>query len=229
MRGLARHKSLWVMALLGAGALLAVPHARADVLTFDLTTCQVNGGCGSSTLYGTVTVSSISSTEVSVDLTLASGDVFAFGGAGQPLLFNVLNDPSISVTNLTSNLSNTFAFNNKSMTMADGTGKWDYFISCSSCGSGTSMSTTGPSGSPVSLSFDVSLAGGITPESFSQSTKGFTFATDVGIPNGSGGFMTGDVATTTPVPLPPSVVLLGSALLGLALMQRRAGEAAARP
>jgi hypothetical protein len=40
------------MALLAAGVLLAVPHAGADVLTFDLTTCQISGGCGSSTLFG---------------------------------------------------------------------------------------------------------------------------------------------------------------------------------
>jgi hypothetical protein len=213
--------------LLLAGVLLAAPHARADVLTYPLTTCQISKGCGSSTSFGTVTVSSLSSNEVSVTLTLGSNDVFAFGGAGQPLLFNVANDPAISVSNLTSNLTNTFAFYNAPMTMADGTGKWDYFISCSSCGTGTSMSTTGPGGAPVSLSFDVMLTG-ITPESFTQSTKGFTFASDIGIPNGSGGFMTGDVGATTPLPLPPSIILLGSAVLaGAALMRRHPPAAVA--
>jgi len=211
--------------LLLAGILLAVPHARADVLTYPLTTCQISKGCGSSTSFGTVTVSSLNSNEVSVTLTLAPNEVFAFGGAGQPLLFNVANDPSISISNLTSNLTNTFAFNNAPMTMADGTGKWDYFISCSSCGTGTSLSTTGPGGASVSVSFDVTLTG-ITPESFTQSTKGFTFASDIGIPNGSGGFMTGDVGATTPVPLPPAVVLLGSALLAALVFMRRRGPTA---
>lgn len=227
MSGFVPHRSMWTTALLAAGLTLSVPHARADVLTYPLSTCQISKGCGSGTSFGTVTVASLNSNEVSVTLTLASNDVFAFGGAGQPLLFNVANDPAIAVSNLTSNLTNTFAFNNVPMTMADGTGKWDYYISCSSCGTGTSMSTTGPGGTPVSLSFDVTLAG-ITPGSFTQSTKGFLFASDIGIPNGSGGFMTGDVAATTPVPLPPSVILLGSALLaGVAILRRRPPAAVA--
>jgi hypothetical protein len=217
---LMHRKSLWVMALLAVGALFAVPPGHASVLTYDLTTCQISGGCGSSSEFGTVTVSSLSSSEVSVSLTLASGEVFAFGGAGQPLLFNVVNDPAVSISNLTSNLSETFAFNNSPMFMADGTGKWDYYMSCTSCGSGTSMSTTGPGGAPVSLSFDVTLASGITPASFVESSKGFTFATDVGIPNGSGQFITGDVGAINPVPLPPSLWLLGSALAALGLMLR---------
>lgn len=217
MKELADYKSLWMMAAMLA-AVLAVSPARSSVLTYDLTTCQIGGGCGSSSVFGTVTVSTISSTEVSVDMTLASGEVFAFGGAGQPLLFNVTGDPSVSITNLTSNVSDRFAFNNSPMFMADGTGKWDYYMSCSSCGTGTSMSTTGPDGAPVSLSFDVTLASGINPSSFSKSTKGFTFATDVGIPNGSGGYMTGDVGAINPVPLPPSLLLLASALVALGLM-----------
>lgn len=180
-------------------------------------------------------VSQLTSNEVSVTLTLAKGEVFAFGGAGEPLLFNLTNDPTLSpssVSTPTSNLSTpeTFAFNDSPMHMADGTGTWDYYISCTSCGGGTSMSSTGTGGAPVSLSFDVTLSG-LTPQSFlATSSKGFTFATDVGIPNGSGGFMTGDVAGTTPVPLPPSVVLLGSALVaGLLLTGRRAVVAAPAP
>ena len=210
-----RFKVLSGLALLAVVGLSVAPKTRADMVTFPLISCHVNGGCGSGNL-GSVTVASVgmSTNEVSVTLTLGSGEVLAFGGAGQPLLFNIAGDPAtppLTISNLTANVSETFAFNNHPMTMADGTGKWNYFISCSSCGSGTSMSTTGPGGSDVTLSFDLTLAGGtLSPSSFVGSTKGFLFATDVGFPNGSGGFNTGDIAA---VPLPSTAVLLSSMLI----------------
>jgi hypothetical protein len=204
-----------LMALV-AGALAAAPRAVASELVYDLTSCFATG-CPPASSYGTVTVSSVSATEVAVDLQLASGEVFVFGGAGKPLLFDISGNPTVSVTGLPSG----YTFTNHPMTMADGTGKWDYFIDCpAACGSGTSGQVTGP------LMFDVTLASGITPASFIANNKGLFFAADIGIPTAPGQFVTGDVAasTATPVPLPPSSILLGSALAAFGLVLRRGRE-----
>jgi hypothetical protein len=219
-----RFKAFTGAVLMAVVGLLIAPQSWADTITFPFAYCHVSGGCGSGSL-GSVTVSSVpnATNEVSVTLTLGSGDVLQFGGAGEPLLFDVNGDPAtppLTASPITDNVNETFAFNNSPMTMADGTGKWNYFISCTSCGPGTSMSTTGPNGADVTLSFDLTLAGGtLSPSSFGPSTKGFLFATDVGIPNGSGGYNTGDIAA---VPLPSTAILLISALVAcLALTRRR--------
>jgi hypothetical protein len=192
------------------------PVASATTLSYSLTLDDCSGGCGSAP-FGTVTVTSISSTEVSVDLTLAAGEVFATGGAGDALLFDISGDPSITITGLTSGFTATSTASGKS-THADGTGTWEYWIDCTSCGSGTSPPTnSGP------LDFDVTVAGGITPASFIQNGDSLYFATDIGSgcsgsPLGSCG-NTGDVAAPSitplsPTPLPGALVLFGTVLFG---------------
>jgi hypothetical protein len=210
---------LLVSAAMLFAVLTAVPlsAARADTLTFDLTQCFITGGCPTAGPYGTVTVSSVSSTEVSVDLQLTAGEVYNIAGgngAGKPLLFDITGDPVVTVTNLTS----PFTFTRHLMTMADGTGQWDYFIGCStsSCGSGTSGLVS------ADISFDVTLASGITPASFVQNANGFYFASDIGIPSGGGNYVTGDVAAPpgAAVPLPAAAWLLLSGLAGVAVFAR---------
>jgi len=208
-----RSQALWSLYLLGALTLAGAPRAQASSLTYDYTDCFINSGSGCLTAppWGTVTVSSVSSTEVSVTLTLATGEVFAFGGAGLPLLFDISGNPSVTVSGLPSG----FTFTHHPMTMADGAGKWDYFINCTTCGSGTSGMVSGP------ITFYVTLAGGITPASFIANNKGLFFASDIGIPVGGGNYNTGDVGALTAVPLPSSLVLIGGVLALLALAFRR--------
>jgi len=208
--------------LLAALTVAAVSPARADTLTYDLTQCFMTGGCPTAGPYGTVTVSSVNTTEVLVQLQLAPGEVYnvaAGNGAGKPLLFDIAGDPVVSVTNVTS----PFTFTRRLMTMADGTGQWDYFIGCttSACGAGTSGQVSTP------ISFDVTLASGITPASFVKNANGFYFASDIGIPTGGGNYVTGDVAApnASAVPLPPAAVLFCSGLLAcFALMRRGMGR-----
>lgn len=193
-----------------------VTPASANAITYSLTTDDCTGTCGTAP-FGTVTVSSISTTEVSVDLTLKAGEVFATGGAGDALLFDITGDPSITVSGLTSGFTATSTASGQSI-HADGTGSWDYSIDCTGCGHGTSPPQfSGP------LDFDVTVAGGITPASFVKNGNSLFFATDIGGTNGK----TGDVAAPTGVPVTPSVpepasvAILGVGMFALGLIRRR--------
>jgi hypothetical protein len=64
----------------------------------------------------------------------------------------------------------------------------------------------------------------MAPSSFATNNKNILFASDIGVPNGSGGFFTGDVVTSsglTPVPLPAAAWLMISGLAGLSGWARR--------
>src|SRR3974390_1080719 len=82
------------------------------------------------------------------------------------------------------------------------------------CGAGTSPpQDAGP------ISFILSVSGGPpAPSDFVTNNKNVYFASDLGVPNPSGGFFTGDVITKnalTPVPLPAALWLMISGLAGL--------------
>ncbi|HEV2098792.1 MAG TPA: PEP-CTERM sorting domain-containing protein [Stellaceae bacterium] len=200
--------------------------ASADVITYSLTTDDCSGGCGTAP-FGTVTVSSISSTEVSVSVTLAAGEVFAVSGAGHALVFDLTGNPTISISGLTSGFGATSTASGHTI-HADGTGDWQYSVDCTSCGGGTSPPTNaGP------LNFDITVASGITPESFIQNGDGLFFSVDIG--SGCTGSplgnctSTGDVAATTgipsngppSVPEPSSLSILGFGLLAFGIVLGR--------
>ena len=215
-------QSLWGVALLGVIGVTATSKAPASTLTYSLTDCFIGGDCPTSAPLGTVTVSSLSSTEVSVSLMLAPNEVFNIAGgngAGKPLLFDISGSPTV----LVSGLASQFSLVQGMMTMADGSGSWNHSIQCTNstfCGTGTSNMVPGP------INFDLTLASGISPASFVQNGKSLYFASDIGIPSGGGNYTTGDVGAlnATPVPLPPSLVLLSGALLGsVSLTRRRRG------
>ena len=201
-------------AAIGAGLITT---SSAETISYSLTSDDCTGGCGTSP-FGTVTVSSISPTAVSVDLTLTAGELFAQTTAGDALLFDIVGNPSIVVSNLTPMFTATQTASGGNI-HADGTGYWEYSIDCTGCGTGISSPTSsGP------LQFDVTAAGGITPSSFVQNASGLFFATDI---MGTTGH-TGDVAAPagdpfSAVPEPTSVAILASSLLMLGLMRHKRG------
>jgi hypothetical protein len=200
------------------GALVVCSAAPALASTVTYTTSLQTGnmctGCGP---FGTISVADVAGhpNELSVGLTLAPNEVFASTGAGAALLFDISGNPSLSVMSL---LPAGFSFHQQS-THADGSGNWNTFIACDVCGNGTSPpQNSGP------ISFILSVSSGtLTPSSFVTNNNGFLFASDIGVPNGSGGFFTGDVVTTgplTPVPLPAAAWLLISGIGALGAMRR---------
>ncbi len=92
-------KSLWGVALLGVigcNCHLSGDGEHAHVQPHGL----LHGRCAARTSapWGTVTVSSLSSTEVSVSLMLAPNEVFNIAGgngAGKPLLFDISGSPTV--------------------------------------------------------------------------------------------------------------------------------------
>jgi len=209
-------KALGMVALWGMAALFVdASPAMADSVSYtdSLQSGNMCTGCGP---FGTVTVSSVAghSNELSVTLDLTAGEVFANTGAGSALLFDISGNPALSASSLTSGFSIHQASNH-----ADGSGTWDTYISCDVCGSGTSPPTdSGP------ISFILSVASGtLTPSSF-VSKGSYLFASDIGVPNGSTGYFTGDVVTSgplTPVPLSAAARFLLSGLGGLGVLPRK--------
>ena len=202
--------------------------AAADTVTYT-TSLQSGNMCTGCGPFGTVSVSTISGQpdEISVTLTLDPGEVFANTGAGAALLFDISGNPSDLA--LVSVMPSGFSFHHTT-THADGSGNWNSYISCDICGSGTSPPTqSGP------IRFVLSSSGGLLPSSFVTNGT-YLFASDLGVPNGSGGYFTGDVVTSgpltpAPVPLPAPVWLLISSALGLAVIgpKRRAWRSRRRP
>jgi hypothetical protein len=211
-------KLAWIAASLGGAALLSLQPAVASTVTYtdSLQSGNMCTGCGP---FGTVAVSTVSghTDEVSVTLTLTSGEVFANTGAGSALLFEISGNPTLTVSGLTTG----FSFSQSSSPMhADGSGNWHNAIVCDVCGSGTSPpQNSGP------VSFLLSVASGtLTPMSFVTNGNGYLFASDIGVPQSGGGFSTGDVVTSGPlttVPLPASSWFLLSALAGFGAFTRR--------
>jgi hypothetical protein len=194
--------------LAGVALFIALP-AAADSVTYttSLQTGNMCTGCGP---FGTVAVSTVSGQpdEISVTLTLNSGEVFANNGAGAALLFDIAGNPTLSLVSV---MPSGYSFH-QATTHADGSGTWNTYIACDICGSGTSPPTqSGP------IMFTLASTAALTPSSFVTNGT-YLFASDLGVPNGTGGYFTGDVVTTgplTPVPLPAAVWLLISGALGL--------------
>ena len=233
-------KNLWtVLAAAGAAAfaIAGAPSARAG--TYPLTTCDFSTGCVSGATYGSVSVTDIGGGNgVQVTLNLPSGDVFNLPngpGSGQPILFDIPAGVG-TVANVSGpqGSSATFAAGSNYNTPMhdDGTGYWTNWISCTSgCGTGSGTSA----GIPAQLTFQI-LGNGISTANlpFTLNTPngngtGLWFGTDIGVPTSPGAttYYTGDVgAPLAVVPLPPSALLLLSALAvaGLLLARSRPGQ-----
>ena len=201
---------LTLLALLGLGS--AVP-ALAD--TYSLTIDQCSGGCGTAP-FGTIDVTQAGTNTVLVDVKLDSAAFVSTGFPGS-FAFDLVGDPKISVSHLTSGWS-LLSTSAGSLHFA-GLGRLDYTLECGACGHGGSHPFAGP------ISFDVT-APGLTAAAFKDLSVGgkpdVYFVADLMGSNGRTGPIGATLTSTrASVPEPAPLTLLAAGLVLMALMPRR--------
>jgi hypothetical protein len=152
--------SIFTGLLLATGTLAFSSSAQADIFTF--TSCDLSGGCGTATNFGTVTLTQ-SGTSVNFDVVLNPGNLFVETGAGGNSLF-LFNDTlaGSTITNITSTFNGAnvaiagglSGLTNQSPIHADGTGDFTAQVFCT-----TASSCNGASGVDINdLHFTVTNA-----------------------------------------------------------------------
>ena len=212
-------KRFWLIlsACLGL-AIQAVPASAAMIYTLNCTTVACTGvGTGT---YGTVTLTqsgAVGSEKVNVSIVLASGYQFGANNT-HALLWNGLTTDTLIVNNYVSNAS--------SFGVAGGGANGSHVASPFS-GAGNNLNfdyavdRSNNSGSPTSLSFDVTKSGGLTLANFATDNDGggFFFAAFIHQNSADKNFY---VASNVPEPgtLMLSIPALAG-LTGLAMLRRR--------
>jgi hypothetical protein len=206
-----------VMALAVVGALAVMPSANATtVYTFSNDHCT--GGCLPFTNSITVTQNGANTVDISVtgSFGFVSTGAGGTGATNGSFFFNLIGNPTIAVTNLTSGWT---LISTAAGTLAgDGfSGEMEYGLNCGTC------SGANPKLPP--LNFTVTAAG-LTEASFND--PGLTPANDRAIfvadilANGNTGLV-GATGGGSSVPEPISLSLVGGGLLALGLFRKRFG------
>lgn len=199
------------LSALVAGLAIAPSAAKASTI-FTLTADACSGTCGTGP-FGTISLTAFgsgTSATVGVTLTLAANERFAGTGAGDALEFNVAGP--ITITNITSGFGV-----GPAPDTASALGSFLESVTCTTCVGGNASNPAGP------LSFTVGSATGVTIASFIANTNGYFFASDIVGNNGNTGNV-GALGTTSSVPEPVSSALVGSGLISLFFLRRRASK-----
>src|ERR1051326_1811741 len=116
---------------------LGVTRASADTLTYQITSDHCTGGCGpAGTVFGTITLTDVSSGVVQVTVSLNDGsqliDTGGTGGLGAAFGFNLIGNPTITLTSI-SNTNFSLESQTAGSIHVDGFGDFEYGLQCLSC------------------------------------------------------------------------------------------------
>jgi len=184
----------------------AVSHA--DTVTYTFTSDHCTDNCGPQTGgFATLTLVDAAGGGVDVTVTMLNGNTIINSGFDASFAFDLIGNPTITVTGLTSGFS--LVSTSAGSLHMDGVGFFEYGVLWGT--QGGCCGTAGP------LTFHIDS--GVTTASFNDpNALGQLFALDI-LSSTTG--KTGGVDVTAAVPEPTSLLLLGSGLMGVGAWARR--------